>query len=662
MPHAVRALAFATLTLMLLIGPVPALCPRRGSVGPPVSPVPPPIGGRQGGDRYGSLARVSPPAALLRALAAEPGALAPGVRVHARTGSLVINSPLLAGQLRRLGLLLVVHATGEGHGQGTVSLAAWAPSVAMLAGGGALHAVVARALVQDVYEQLGVRPDWAAVERVTPLSPEVRRFGVDYPEAIAAPSPNYWHERRPRNKSVRYVVIHDTQSGCASALNWLTNPVSDASAHFLVCRDGRIFQLVHVSDAAWHAGNEYINYHSIGIEHEGYAGGDYTPAQYDASASILRYVNLRMRLRLPWTRNAVFGHENVPAANHTDPGIGWDWPLFMALLRGAANGRIGSNTSGSGNTNGGGDVGVGGSTGGASDSGNPAIAVVVWPKAYVHSCASVGCRIVGDANWGEQFHVWARRPGWVGVEYAGRNGWTLAGALGNGQGTVVTVKARLTTVRDSPIHQGYPIAYLHAGQSYVSTLIDDADDRRGWWLIAYAHRYGFICACDTVPSYHPVPSRPGTPTSGATATATPVAPAPRRATPRAGATVVPTATPAATSIPISTPTPTRYVRTATPAHTASVPPTIVPTATTTMTPTATATPTLAPLPPIPTLPVTPSATATPTPSPTLTPTATATPIATATPTATVTPTPTNTPSPTTVSPDTPTAVSAPTES
>ncbi len=606
------------------------------------------------GNRYGAFAGVSPPTALVRALAAEPGALAPGVAVRAETGTLVIESPVLAAQLGRLGLLLAARANGDGHGRGTVSLAAWAPSVAMLAGGGALHAVVARALVQDVYERLGVRPDWAAVERVTPLSPAIRHFGVDYPEAIAAPSPNYWHERRPRNKTIRYVVIHDTQSGCASALNWLTDPVSDASAHFLVCRDGRIFQLVHVSDAAWHAGNEYINYHSIGIEHEGYVGGDYTPAQYDASASILIYVNLRLHLRLPWTRNAVFGHENVPAANHTDPGIGWDWPLFMALLRGAG-GRIGRNTSGTGSAI------TSDSESRAYDSGNRAVAVVVWPKAYVHSCASVGCRIVGDANWGEQFHVWARRPGWIGVEYAGLNGWTLATALGEGQGTVVTVKARLTTVRDSPIHQGYPIAYLHAGQTYVSTVVDDADDRRGWWLIEYAHRYGFICACDTVPGYHPTSSRPGTPSSRATATATPIA------TARGNPTAVPTATPTRTP----TPTPARIVRTPTrmPTPTPTVTaraatPTIVPTATPappTPTATATATPTLAPLPPIPTLPVAPSATATPSATPTLSPTLTPTPTATATVTPMVTPSPTPTPTatatatatpfPTTVSPD-----------
>ena len=616
--------------------------------------MPPHGGGQQGSNRYGAFASVSPPTALLHALAAEPGALAPGVAIHAGTGALVIESPVLAAQLRRLGSFLTANATGAGHGQGTAILAAWAPSVAMLAGGGALHAVVARALVQDVYERLGVRPDWAAVERATPLSPAIRHFYVDYPEAIAAPSPNYWPEHRPRNKTVRYVVIHDTQSGCASALNWLTDPISDASAHFLVCRDGRIFQLVHVSDAAWHAGNEYINYHSIGIEHEGYAGGDYTPAQYDASASILRYVNLRMRLRLQWTRNAVFGHENVPAANHTDPGIGWDWPLFMTLLRGVT-----------------GSVPrplampraiVGGRDRRAYDGGNPAIAVVVWPKAYVHSCASVGCRIVGDANWGEQFHVWARRPGWIGVEYAGLNGWTLAAALGNGSGTVVTVKARLTTVRDSPIHQGYAIALLHAGQSYVSTLLDAADDRRGWWLIEYAHRYGFICACDTVPGYRPAyPSAPqGAKTPLSRATATPIA------TAQGGPTVVPTATPASpptrtpTRPPTRTPTrpPTRTpTQTATPTATRTAraaTPTVVPTAT----PAPTTTPTLAPLPPIPTLPVVPSATA----IPTALPTATATPTATMTPTMipSSTPTPTLTPTPTATATATATSTATPT--
>ncbi len=37
-------------------------------------------------------------------------------------------------------------------------------------------------------------------------------------------------------------------------LEWFQNPASQVSAHYIVCADGRIFQLVHEQDSAWHAG------------------------------------------------------------------------------------------------------------------------------------------------------------------------------------------------------------------------------------------------------------------------------------------------------------------------------------------------------------------------------------------------------------------------
>ena len=165
--------------------------------------------------------------------------------------------------------------------------------------------------------------------------------GADYPGAIWAPSPNYTPARQRANLRVGYVVIHDTEGSCAAALNWLDGPASGSSAHFLVCQDGTVYQLAHVRDIAWHAGNWYINQHSIGIEHEGFRdSGGYTQAQYDASAAIVRWLDHADGLHIQLDRNAIFGHENVPNGGHTDPGPWWDWAYYMSHVRNENEGAV----------------------------------------------------------------------------------------------------------------------------------------------------------------------------------------------------------------------------------------------------------------------------------------------------------------------------------
>ena len=55
--------------------------------------------------------------------------------------------------------------------------------------------------------------------------------------------------------------------------SWLKSPRAHASSHYVVSRRGRIVQLVHLSDIAWHAGNWNVNTQSVGIEHEGFTYG-----------------------------------------------------------------------------------------------------------------------------------------------------------------------------------------------------------------------------------------------------------------------------------------------------------------------------------------------------------------------------------------------------
>ncbi|HEY3184253.1 MAG TPA: N-acetylmuramoyl-L-alanine amidase [Gaiellaceae bacterium] len=138
------------------------------------------------------------------------------------------------------------------------------------------------------------------------------------------------------------IVIHATEGHFVGSVRWLRNPRSHGSAHFVVARDGRVAQLVSVTDVAWHAGSNYWNRHSIGIEHEGFTfRGGFTPAEYRASAQLVGY--LAYRYGIPVDRRHIIGHDEVPnpyrrgfyggVDGHQDPGKYWKWAYYMTLVR-----------------------------------------------------------------------------------------------------------------------------------------------------------------------------------------------------------------------------------------------------------------------------------------------------------------------------------------
>jgi N-acetyl-anhydromuramyl-L-alanine amidase AmpD len=143
-------------------------------------------------------------------------------------------------------------------------------------------------------------------------------------------------------RTINGIVIHDTEGRFIGSIRALQNPRVDGSAHFVVSRRGQIVQLVPVTDVAWHSGNSYWNLHSIGIEHEGWAGRRaYTEAEYRASAQLVAY--LAHRWTVPIDRKHIIGHYQVPDpyhrgefggfAHHTDPGPYWNWGHYMHLVR-----------------------------------------------------------------------------------------------------------------------------------------------------------------------------------------------------------------------------------------------------------------------------------------------------------------------------------------
>jgi N-acetyl-anhydromuramyl-L-alanine amidase AmpD len=112
-------------------------------------------------------------------------------------------------------------------------------------------------------------------------------------------------------KSVDRIVLHVTEGSFWGSVRWLRNHRSHGSSHYVISRGGDIVQLVSTSDVAWHAGNRWVNLHSIGIEHEGFTRrGGFTQAQYEASAKLVAY--LAARAGMPVDRRHVIGHDEVP--------------------------------------------------------------------------------------------------------------------------------------------------------------------------------------------------------------------------------------------------------------------------------------------------------------------------------------------------------------
>ncbi len=185
---------------------------------------------------------------------------------------------------------------------------------------------------------IGASCAWGADE------PAPKPEAPDTAGAIWAPAAtgNFGPANRPGEEAITYVVIHDIEGSAEGAVSWFQNPKAGTSAHYVV-NATTIWQQVKERDVAFHAGNRDINHHSIGIEHEGYAGqpGFYDAAEYETSARLVREITAHYNI--PRDRTHIFGHAEVPNPNkpglfggangHTDPGPYWDWTQFMFLVR-----------------------------------------------------------------------------------------------------------------------------------------------------------------------------------------------------------------------------------------------------------------------------------------------------------------------------------------
>lgn len=244
-------------------------------------------------------------------------------------------------------------------GEPVEGLQAWYPIVARWSG--ADDPLVADGFAGQVYDMLqaGIMAttDSGEVIDIAPQPMSWRRKmttgsgTVD--QFVPASSSNYTNGSRT---SIKYVVIHTTEGSYSGSISWFQNSSAQVSAHYVIrSSDGQITQMVQEEDTAWHAGDWGTNSTSIGIEHEGYVadpGKWYTEAMYQNSADLTR--DICDRYGIPKDRTHIIGHYEVPgcksgngggAGCHTDPGSGWDWNKYMALVGGSSTAPQSGNNS-----------------------------------------------------------------------------------------------------------------------------------------------------------------------------------------------------------------------------------------------------------------------------------------------------------------------------
>ena len=137
--------------------------------------------------------------------------------------------------------------------------------------------------------------------------------GDGHGSSNALPKPAVISMHRSPNRSSRdgavinMIVLHCTEGTLQSAINtFLTPNGRQVSSHYVIDRNGKIYQMVSDAERAHHC--KGANEHSIGIEHVGLDSQALAPEQATASAQLIGW--LMTQYKVPAER--VFGHDFAP--------------------------------------------------------------------------------------------------------------------------------------------------------------------------------------------------------------------------------------------------------------------------------------------------------------------------------------------------------------
>lgn len=138
---------------------------------------------------------------------------------------------------------------------------------------------------------------------------------------IQRPSPN-------KNSRILFIVLHYTAMDTAeAAIQRLSDPTTEVSAHYVIDVDGTIYQLVDDAERAWHAGISFWDGHvglndtSIGIEIANPGDVPFPDAQMAAVKALSLQLMAKHKIRASY----VVAHSDIAPDRKQDPGEQFDW-------------------------------------------------------------------------------------------------------------------------------------------------------------------------------------------------------------------------------------------------------------------------------------------------------------------------------------------------
>lgn len=142
------------------------------------------------------------------------------------------------------------------------------------------------------------------------------------------------HQAGTTNFNLRkpnYVIIHHTaQNSTDHTLKTFTLPRTQVSSHYVIGRDGKVYQMLNDFYRGWHAGagkwgnSSDINSSSIGIELDNNGFEEFSPLQINSLMELLKV--LKERHKIP---DANFiGHSDIAPSRKVDPNPTFPWKLL----------------------------------------------------------------------------------------------------------------------------------------------------------------------------------------------------------------------------------------------------------------------------------------------------------------------------------------------
>lgn len=145
------------------------------------------------------------------------------------------------------------------------------------------------------------------------------------------------------------VVLHaDASKSAMSTVNWLKDPKSRVSYHYVIARTGLLYIVVEEDQRAWHAGRstwpgvpivrKSVNHAAIGVALSNRGDGEpYGDIQYEAAGYVV--ADICRRHHIP--AHMIRGHYEVSPKRKSDPYKYFDWPEFWHWFGYYSHGDLG---------------------------------------------------------------------------------------------------------------------------------------------------------------------------------------------------------------------------------------------------------------------------------------------------------------------------------